>query len=227
MTVGILLDPLAPLLVVGGSAVMAAIRSTGGDCRRAIAVLAPLVRARPDADTRAARVAVNRIVERASATGIATADRTPVVERFLARAAAKLADARDEAAFLRWGDEEIAAREERHAAVHAVWRAAADTAPAMGMIGTVVGLIGMFARLDDPAAIGPGMALALMTTLYGIIVANVVAGPVAARLERLSAIELDWQRKAIARLGRIAQGELTGPLADRVTRIEARLRAAA
>ena len=221
------LDPLALGLVFGGSAIVAALRSTGRDCTRAIAALGPLLRSRPEADTQAARVAINRIVERTMASGIATADRAPVVERFLARTAARLADARDPGSFVAWGEAELAARAERHASVHAVWRAAADAAPAMGMIGTVIGLIRMFASLDDPSKIGPGMALALTTTLYGIIAANILAGPIAARLERLSRAELLWQTEALQRLAGIAREELIGPLEHRVARIEARLRAVA
>jgi len=125
-----------------------------------------------------------------------------------------------------WGKAELSARAERHAAVHAVWRAAADAAPAMGMIGTVIGLIRMFSAMDDPAKIGPGMALALLTTLYGVIVANCIAGPIAARLERLSRAELLWQKDALERLATIAREEQGGPIETRVARIEARLRAA-
>ena len=223
----VFLDPLALGLVFGGAAIVAAARSTGRDCTRALAALKPLHRARPQADAQAARVAINRIVERTQTSGIATADRAPVVERFLARTAAKLADARDVGGFVAWGEADLTARAERHATVHAVWRAAADAAPAMGMIGTVLGLIRMFSSLDDPSKIGPGMALALTTTLYGIIAANVLAGPIAARLERLSRAELLWQKEALERLSGIAREELVGPLEDRMARIEARLRAAA
>jgi chemotaxis protein MotA len=59
-------------------------------------------------------------------------------------------------------------------------------APAFGMIGTLVGLIIMLGNMSDPNAIGPGMAVALLTTLYGAIVANVVALPVAEKLGYLS-----------------------------------------
>jgi chemotaxis protein MotA len=212
---GVFLDPVAPLLVLGGSAAVAALRSTAGDCRAALAALAPMVRARPDVDGQAARIAVNRIAERAGATGLATVDRAPVVERFLARAAAELADAADAGAFTAWANDDIDLRALRHARVHGVWRAAADAAPAMGMIGTVIGLIRMFAAMDDPAQIGPGMALALTTTLYGIIAANLIAGPVAARLERLSEAEIAWQRRATERLAGIARAELEGPTLSR------------
>jgi chemotaxis protein MotA len=223
----IFLDPVAILLVFGGSAVVAAMRSTGRDLTRALVSLKPLIVARAEAEAQAARVAVNRIAERTARAGLATADRVPVVERFLARAAARLSDSRDPAHFVTWAEAELASRAERHTAVHAVWRAAADAAPAMGMIGTVIGLIRMFAAMDDQTKIGPGMALALLTTLYGVIVANCIAGPVAARLERLSRAELLWQKEALGRLSAIAREELVGPLETRVARIEARLRAAA
>ncbi|WP_298688900.1 MotA/TolQ/ExbB proton channel family protein [uncultured Sphingomonas sp.] len=227
MNVAIFLDPVAILLVFGGAMLMAAMRSTRRDLARAVAALRPLLRVNVEAEAQAARVAVNRIAERTAQGGLATADRAPLVERFLARAAVKLSDSRDPGAFAAWGETELAMRAERHAAVHAVWRAAADAAPAMGMIGTVIGLIRMFSAMDDAAKIGPGMALALLTTLYGVIVANCIAGPVAARLERLSRAELLWQRDTLERLSTIARDELTGPLEGRVSRIEARLRAVA
>lgn len=224
----IFLDPVAIPLVFGGAALVAVLRSTGRDLVRAGAALKPLVTLRVEAEAQAARIAVNRIVEKTSATGIATADRARVVDRFLARAAARLSDSRDPGNFAKWAEVELAARAERHAAVHAVWRSVADAAPAMGMIGTVIGLIRMFSAMDDPAAIGPGMALALLTTLYGVIVANCVAGPIAARLERLSRAELIWQKEALDRLAALAREELvTGPLESRVARIEARLRVVA
>jgi chemotaxis protein MotA len=55
-------------------------------------------------------------------------------------------------------------------------------APGLGMLGTVVGLIGMLQNLDDKAAIGPNMALALVTTLYGSMVANLLMIPFSAKL---------------------------------------------
>jgi len=63
-------------------------------------------------------------------------------------------------------------------------------APAFGMIGTLMGLIMMLRSMDDPAAIGPGMAVALITTLYGAIVANVLCLPIAEKLGFISRHEL-------------------------------------
>src|SRR3546814_5904364 len=65
------------------------------------------------------------------------------------------------------------------------------------MIGTVVGLVGMFIAMDDPATIGPAMALALLTTLYGLFVSAVIATPIAGRLERLSIAERRWKVAAL------------------------------
>lgn len=56
-------------------------------------------------------------------------------------------------------------------------------APAFGMIGTLVGLVQMLASLDDPSSIGGGMAVALLTTLYGAVIANMICIPLASKLE--------------------------------------------
>lgn len=79
-----------------------------------------------------------------------------------------------------------------------VFTASADVAPAMGMIGTLIGLVQMLSNMDDPKTIGPAMAVALLTTLYGAVMANMVFMPVADKLklrrveeEKLNAICLD------------------------------------
>ena len=59
-------------------------------------------------------------------------------------------------------------------------------APAFGMIGTLIGLVAMLSNMDDPAKIGAGMAAALLTTLYGALLANVFALPLADKLAQLS-----------------------------------------
>lgn len=66
----------------------------------------------------------------------------------------------------------------------AVLRRASDVAPAMGLIGTLAGLVQMLGNLQDPAAIGPAMAIALLTTFYGALLGNMVFAPLAAKLER-------------------------------------------
>jgi chemotaxis protein MotA len=68
-----------------------------------------------------------------------------------------------------------------------VLRKAAEISPAMGLIGTLIGLVQMLGNLDNPSVIGPSMAVALLTTFYGILLANVVFNPLASKLERNAA----------------------------------------
>ena len=71
---------------------------------------------------------------------------------------------------------------ERHDTGQKIWRAFGDVAPAMGMIGTLVGLVAMLSNMSDPKTIGPAMAVALLTTFYGAILANMIAIPIADKL---------------------------------------------
>lgn len=87
---------------------------------------------------------------------------------------------------------------ERHKLGAQVFEASGDVAPAMGMIGTLIGLVQMLSNMDDPKSIGPAMAVALLTTLYGAVLANMVFLPMADKLklrrseeEKLNSICLD------------------------------------
>lgn len=71
---------------------------------------------------------------------------------------------------------------DRHARGISLWEGVAEMAPAFGLIGTLVGLVQMLVNMDDPSAIGPGMAVAVLATLYGALIANVVAIPVCTKL---------------------------------------------
>ena len=71
---------------------------------------------------------------------------------------------------------------ERHELGAQIFKALGDVGPAMGMIGTLIGLVAMLSNMDDPKSIGPAMAVALLTTLYGAMLANMVALPIADKL---------------------------------------------
>lgn len=70
-----------------------------------------------------------------------------------------------------------------------MFKSVAEAAPAMGMIGTLIGLVQMLANMEDPKQIGPAMAIALLTTLYGAVIANAIALPIAAKLKAISSQE--------------------------------------
>ena len=72
---------------------------------------------------------------------------------------------------------------DRHKSGSGFFKALGDVGPAMGMIGTLVGLVAMLQNMDDPKSIGPAMAVALLTTMYGAMLANLIALPISAKLE--------------------------------------------
>ena len=85
---------------------------------------------------------------------------------------------------------ELAFMEDRHALGQSVLTAMGTFAPAFGMIGTLIGLVQMLTTLDDPSKIGGGMAVALLTTLYGALMANVFFLPAAGKLKVRTSNEL-------------------------------------
>lgn len=204
-----LFDIQALGIVLGGSLLIATMRSTRDDLGGAIRALAVLFTASPLRDGEAAHQAVGRVARLAEVRSLTCADRVETAHAYLRTVTRRLSDAATPAAFALWAEEDLAARAARHAAAQGVWRTMADAAPAMGLMATILGLIRMFAAMEDPARIGPAMAMALTATLYGVLLANLIAGPVAARLERLSEAELAWQRRAIAALVRLADAEAT------------------
>ncbi|MCP4716314.1 MAG: motility protein A [Deltaproteobacteria bacterium] len=87
-------------------------------------------------------------------------------------------------------DTEIEQLEGRHKFGAEVFNAMGAFAPAMGMMGTLIGLVQMLQQMDDPSSIGPAMAVALLTTFYGVVLANLVCLPVAGKLKLRSTQEV-------------------------------------
>lgn len=80
-------------------------------------------------------------------------------------------------------EKDISLTAERHTNGAKIFRVLGDLGPAMGMIGTLIGLVAMLSNMDDPKSIGPAMAVALLTTLYGAMMANMLVIPIADKLE--------------------------------------------
>ncbi|HIJ66286.1 MAG TPA: motility protein A [Candidatus Hydrogenedentes bacterium] len=85
---------------------------------------------------------------------------------------------------------ELAFMEDRHSMGQSILTAMGTFAPAFGMIGTLIGLVKMLSTVDDPSGIGAGMAVALLTTLYGAVIANVLFLPAAGKLRVRTGMEL-------------------------------------
>lgn len=97
--------------------------------------------------------------------------------------------------------------ESRHKTAKEVWEKLAEMGPAWGMIGTLVGLVLMLQNLSDPSTIGPSMAVALLTTFYGSLLANWVANPIAVKLGQISGAEILVKEILIEGLLSIQAGE--------------------
>ena len=97
--------------------------------------------------------------------------------------------------------------EERHKVGAGIFDAMGTYAPAFGMVGTLIGLVNMLATMDDPSTIGPSMAVALITTLYGALVANLVCLPIAGKLRHRSAGELLLKQLCIEGIMAIQSGD--------------------
>ena len=102
---------------------------------------------------------------------------------------------------------EIAFMEDRHAMGQSILNAGATFAPAFGMIGTLIGLVSMLAAMDDPSQIGGAMAIALLTTLYGAILANLIFLPCAGKLKVRTAMELLQKEVVIEGILSIQSGD--------------------
>ncbi len=97
--------------------------------------------------------------------------------------------------------------EDRHKKVRGFWEKWAEMGPAWGMIGTLIGLINMLKTLDDPSTIGPSMSVALVTTLYGSLIANWLCSPIASKLKANSDMEMVIREITIEGLLSIQAGE--------------------
>ena len=177
-----LFDPLAIVLVAGGSVAAAALQAGQVGTVAAFRALSALRGKFREPAVRATMARLRRVAAR---DGLLAIERHAFADRAIGRTLDAIVDGvrRDGVEMLL--AEEREARGRRHARAAEFWVVTAEAAPAMGMIGTILGLIGMFSALHDIGRIGPSLALALVTTFWGAVISNLVAGPIAGRLARL------------------------------------------
>jgi chemotaxis protein MotA len=136
------------------------------------------------------------------------------------------------AAIRRVLETEINALAQRHKLGQELLEGVAFSAPAFGMIGTLIGLAQMLSTIDDPARVGPGMAVALMTTLYGALIANLFALPLAEKLKNRSREEVTVRMIMMQGVLSITEGDHPTAVQQKLTaflapRLRRELRAAA
>jgi len=102
---------------------------------------------------------------------------------------------------------EMVSIDARHRSKIGFWENLGAMGPAWGMIGTLIGLVNMLQNMDDPSSIGPAMAVALLTTLYGSLLANWICAPVGAKLKARNEEEMQSKEIMIEGLLSIQAGE--------------------
>lgn len=180
------LDLRSALIVIGGTLAVTAISYSGGEVVSAFSATARIF-SRTDSTPRhiamrMVRLAgrVRRDPNRAVENELKQFKSTPFLSRGLGLVADDTPDEEIESLL----SEEVSASDRRQRTSVSILQRASEVAPAMGLIGTLVGLVQMLGGLNEPDTIGPGMALALLTTFYGAVLGNMVLAPLASKLER-------------------------------------------
>ncbi len=206
------LDPIAIGIVGGGTVLAMFLRTPIRDLGRGLAALTVLGRRPFDAGPLLAQIdALSRISSR---HGVMQLDRSVIADADVALAIARIVDGAEPADVAATIEHCRAARFERQRAANELWCAAAEIAPAMGMVGTLVGLVTMFTAMTDPKTIGGAMAVAVLATLYGALIGNLIAMPIAARLKRLARAEYFERGRLAAPLAALAERERPRLLAE-------------
>ena len=162
---------------------------------------------------------VTRITELAGIArkdGMMALEGQEVPDKFFEKGLQMLVDGADETKLTEQLNKEVKAMKARHEDMTGVFQAWVDLAPAMGMIGTLIGLVAMLGNMADPKAIGPAMAVALLTTLYGAMIANCIFMPIVTKLEGYSAHELLYREMVVMGLKYISRGESPRNITDQL-----------
>ncbi len=134
-------------------------------------------------------------------------EKANVSDPFMSRGILLVADGTEEGLVRAVLENEVNAMRKRHSQGQGVFKQMGTMAPAFGMIGTLVGLVQMLQNLSDPSSIGPAMAVALLTTLYGALLANIVFLPLAVKLAERSSEEADVMELSTEGIIAILNGE--------------------
>lgn len=130
-----------------------------------------------------------RLVKRARKVGLIGLEKISVRNNFFKKGIQFCADGRDVDFIRKMMTREMELAIQRQETGEKVFRAIGESAPAFGMVGTLVGLVQMLSSMDDPTTIGRAMAVALLTTLYGVLIAQLIALPISDKLEAKNEIE--------------------------------------
>jgi len=178
----VFVNPISLIIVVGGSSMIVLSQMTFSEVRLAMnAVVKAFKTNLPDTgETIEEMLEVSKIARK---SGLLALEDHESSSLYLTQGLQMLADGYSPDMLKEVLDKERLMTLDRNRAGARAFQLLGDVAPAMGMIGTLIGLVDMLSNMDDPSSIGPAMAVALLTTLYGVLIANIIAHPIAEKLE--------------------------------------------
>ena len=153
---------------------------------------------------------IHKVVEMADAArkgGFLALEEAQIDNPFMPKGVDMLVDGHDVEVVRETLSKDISMTTQRHEFGATIFKALGDIAPAMGMIGTLIGLVAMLSNMDDPKSIGPAMSVALLTTLYGAFLANIICLPISAKLNLRSHEEKVNQSLVLDGILGIADGQ--------------------
>lgn len=180
--VGTFVNVPSILIVLGGGFAATVIRFPLANVFSALALGGKVAFTHKHTNAREMIDEIARLAEVVRKDGPLGLENIDIEDEFLKKGAQLVADGHESAQIIEMLERERDLNLERLDEGQRIYKSIGDAAPAFGMIGTLVGLVQMLSAMDDPSAIGPSMAVALLTTLYGAVVANLIALPIADKL---------------------------------------------
>ncbi|MEL0660000.1 flagellar motor protein PomA [Psychromonas arctica] len=181
-TLDMFVDVTSILIVFGGTAFVVMMKYNIGQFFGAVKIAMKAFMFKTDSPEEL----IVKTVEMADAArkgGFLALEEAEISNPFMQKGVDMLVDGHDADVVRQTLQNDIRLTSERHEIGADIFKNFGDVAPAMGMIGTLIGLVAMLSNMDDPKSIGPAMAVALLTTLYGAVVANMVALPISDKLK--------------------------------------------
>jgi len=162
---------------------------------------------------------VDDIVELADVArkqSILALEKVEIEDPFLAKAIRFMVDGYDVEVINEILRVEVKMAKQKSADATSILTGMGEAAPAFGMIGTVIGLVVIMANLNDPSKIGPGLAVALVTTLYGALIANLVFMPLSSKVEYTGNVELTNMAIVVSGVNALLKGQSPRAIGDQL-----------
>ncbi len=206
-SIGIFVNVPSILIVLGGTAAATLMKFTLKDCIYALKVGVKLSFFNSTYEPAALITRIMDLADKARKGGVLVLEEEEIDNVFLKRGVQLGVDGYDPELVKKLLQNEMDYAVERQELSEAIFKGIGDAAPAFGMVGTLVGLVQMLSNMSDPSSIGPSMAVALLTTLYGAIIANLIAIPIADKIGRRNAEVMKVKGLLIAGVGGILDGD--------------------